>query len=151
MTTKTSLNMSTTQETTKMTSPKSQSTANVYTTEATTSRVTTKMMSSSGTESTTMTSPTSETQTLHTRVTTKLPLPTTKEAIGVVTPATPTSGTTAATNISKGEQFFSYSKWQAQGDTDKCIGRRIQSRFEDSWGHYFLSLTITWCALKTVK
>lgn len=81
MTTTTSINIASTHETTKMTSLKSESTANVYTTESTTSRVTTKMMSS-------------ETQTLPTRITTKLSSPTS---------APTTSGATVPANTSKGK------------------------------------------------
>lgn len=89
ITTKTSLDISSTYETTKATSPKSESTANVYTTESTTTRVTTKMMS-----------PKSETQTLPTGITTKLSSPT----------LAPTSGATVAANTSKGKQFYSCSQ-----------------------------------------
>ena len=88
MTTKASMNVSSTYETTKMTSLKSESTANVYTTGSTTTRMTTKM-----------TSPKSETQTLPTQGTIKLSSPTS---------APTTSGATVAANTSKGKQFYSY-------------------------------------------
>lgn len=84
------ITISSTYETTKATSPKSESTANVYTTKSTTTGVTTKMMS-----------PKSETQTLPTRITTKLSSPT----------LAPTSGATVAANTSKGKrQFYSCSQ-----------------------------------------
>ena len=90
MTTKTSMNISSTYETTKMTSLKSESTstANVFTTGSTTSRMTTKMMP-----------PKSETQTLPTQITTRL---------SSRTSARTTSGTTVAESTSKGKQFHSY-------------------------------------------
>ena len=85
MTTKASMNIS---STTKMTSLKSESTTNVYTTGSTTTRMTTKMMS-----------PKSKTQTLPTQTTLKLSSPTSEQA---------TSGATVAANTSNGKQFYSY-------------------------------------------
>ena len=90
ITTKSSMNISSTYETTKMTSLKSESTSttNVFTTGTTTTRMTTKMMS-----------PKSETQTLPTQITLK---------VSSLTSAPTTSGTTVTVITSTGKQFYSF-------------------------------------------